>query len=147
MRQYKHLQMFAHCEKLNNQPLKDHEVSAFIRIGSDFQNNYYEYEVPLTVTDPTRIKGTITASEVWPDSNKFYIPLDLFTKIKQDRDRANVPKENIYSETDNSGETINKVSICGTPVLSNVTAIMIGVRNPSDKNNPYPKKDMLPKIC
>ena len=54
MRQYKTLKMFAHCEKIGNQTLNNNDVSVFIRIGSDFQNNYYEYEVPMWVTDPTK---------------------------------------------------------------------------------------------
>ena len=58
MRRFKRLRMFLHAESLNNPeqgacaPITDGEVTAFIRIGDDFQNNFYEYEVPLTVTQP-----------------------------------------------------------------------------------------------
>ncbi len=144
MRQYKKLQMFAHCEKIGNQTLINNDVSVFIRIGSDFQNNYYEYEVPMWVTDPTKLKGGISADSVWPSINNFVIPLDLLTKIKLDRDKANVPKENVFVESYGDNGSTKTIRVCGTPVLSTITAIMIGVRNPGNKNNPYPN-DRLPK--
>ena len=52
MRQYKRLQMFVHAEQLINDEhnLMDNDLTCFIRIGSDMVNNYYEYEVPLTLT-------------------------------------------------------------------------------------------------
>ena len=52
MRQYKRMQMFVHAEQVIGDPtnLKDNELTCFIRLGSDMVNNYYEYEVPLTLT-------------------------------------------------------------------------------------------------
>ena len=49
MRNYKYLQMFTHAEKLidDNTDLRNGETSVFIRFGSDYRNNYYEYEVPF----------------------------------------------------------------------------------------------------
>ena len=49
-RNYKTLKMFAHVEASGNQSLEDGEVTAFIRLGSDFKDNYYQFEVPLEVT-------------------------------------------------------------------------------------------------
>lgn len=57
MRQYKRLQMFAHAEALpdlSTDP-QDGELSVFIRLGSDYRSNYYEYEIPLTLTPPRRV--------------------------------------------------------------------------------------------
>jgi cell surface protein SprA len=51
LRQYKRLRMFTHAEAAGIQSeLKDNDVSVFIRLGSDFDQNYYEYEVPMSVT-------------------------------------------------------------------------------------------------
>ena len=36
------------------QPLQDDELTAFIRIGSDYKGNFYEYEIPLKLTPPGR---------------------------------------------------------------------------------------------
>jgi len=49
LRQYKQLQMFIHAE--GNQ-LKNYDLSGFIRLGSDYTQNYYEYEIPLRVSQP-----------------------------------------------------------------------------------------------
>ena len=46
------MRMFVHAEALVEQVLNDYEMTAFIRIGSDQTDNYYEYEVPLQVTSP-----------------------------------------------------------------------------------------------
>ncbi len=50
MRLYQHLQMFSHCEAIPGDKLNDHDLSVFIRLGTDYTENYYEYEVPLVVT-------------------------------------------------------------------------------------------------
>ena len=54
MRTYKRLQMFVHAEKLidDKTNLRDGDVSVFLRLGSDSKSNYYEYEVPLSLTEP-----------------------------------------------------------------------------------------------
>jgi cell surface protein SprA len=159
MRQYKRLQMFTHCEQnsLVNQPLKDHDISVFIRIGSDYQDNYYEYEVPLKVTPPADQWGKMSADQmrdtIWPPVNNFNIELELFENLKEQRDKAmttnpNVTYQTVFTGTDkqiiNNKTTINTIRIRGNPSLSNVQTIMIGIRNPGDANNPY-KNDGLPK--
>jgi cell surface protein SprA len=41
--------MFVHAE---GEQLKDNDLNAFLRLGVDYQDNYYEYEVPLKITQP-----------------------------------------------------------------------------------------------
>ncbi|HSY77523.1 MAG TPA: cell surface protein SprA, partial [Bacteroidia bacterium] len=76
LRAYKNLQMFVHCESADRAHLlKEGDVTAFIRIGSDFTQNYYEYEVPLQVT-PAGSYSTNSANDqsaVWPDANQMNI--------------------------------------------------------------------------
>ena len=51
MRMNKRLRLFAHAEAGDAaQPLNDGDVRLFIRMGNDYSQNYYEYEVPLKVT-------------------------------------------------------------------------------------------------
>ena len=52
LRRYKRLQMFAHAEAPidESKTLSNGDFSVFIRLGSDYKNNYYEYEVPLDLT-------------------------------------------------------------------------------------------------
>ena len=48
MRLYKRLKMFIHAEAgSSGQTLNDGDITAFIRLGADFNTNYYEYEIPL----------------------------------------------------------------------------------------------------
>lgn len=52
LRQYKRLQMFVHANALqqNTTNLQDDQLAVFIRLGSDYKSNYYEYEIPLKLT-------------------------------------------------------------------------------------------------
>ncbi|MDD4921937.1 MAG: cell surface protein SprA, partial [Bacteroidales bacterium] len=127
-RQYEKLQMFVHAEALEKDlnPPKDYEMTVFMRLGADSQNNYYEYEIPLQISEPY----VNVASSIWPANNFFDIPFDLLTKIKTNRNNAGYPvsytKE--YAEFD-SEHVQNKVKIMGNPSLADVKTIMIGVRN------------------
>jgi len=127
-RPYDRLQMFVHSEAFENDlnAPKNYEMTVFMRLGTDFQNNYYEYEIPLEISEP----NVNTATSVWPENNFFDIPFDLLTKIKTARNAAGYPvsynKE--YSEYD-PDKNQNKVKILGNPSLADVKTIMIGVRN------------------
>ncbi|MFL5754652.1 MAG: cell surface protein SprA, partial [Bacteroidia bacterium] len=52
VRSFKKMKMFVHAEKYGSTPLADGELTVFMRIGTDFNTNYYEYEVPLKLTQP-----------------------------------------------------------------------------------------------
>lgn len=132
MRQYKRLQMFAHCEALPGETLNNHDLSVFIRLGTDYTDNYYEYEVPMNVTNTS---GGITVTDpnkIWDTANNFNIALELFQNIKLDRDNKGVPFQNIFKEFDNTNPK-NTIRIRGNPSLSSIKSIMIGVRNPAGK--------------
>ncbi len=128
-RQYDRLQMFVHAEAMQDDPQapSDYEMTVFVRLGSDYQNNYYEYEIPLKLS-PHYVNNELS---VWPEENFMDVPLELFTKIKKQR---NLLQRNdytrVYSEYDPSNEN-HKVSIKGNPSLSSVRSMMIGVRNNS----------------
>ena len=85
MRRYKRMQMFVHAEELAGDAtdLQDGEMSVFMRIGSDFRNNYYEYEIPLRLTPAGRYSTNLKADqeEVWKPENMFNFPLELLTKL------------------------------------------------------------------
>ena len=60
MRMYKRLRMYVHAEAgPDGTPLNDDDLTCFIRLGNDFENNYYEYEIPMKVTPGT--PGTKTS--------------------------------------------------------------------------------------
>ena len=136
MRPYRRLKMDVHAEALEGIELKDDEVVAFIRLGTDFRNNYYEYSVPLKVTPPGSYSKENTAARyaVWPLENFFDIPLELFQDIKLKRNDAKRHEGSTVSnmtrfEWYDPDRPNNRVTIKGNPNLGNVKVIMIGIRN------------------
>lgn len=134
MRQYRRLQMFTHAEKMLDDlgELDDYELSVFLRMGSDAQNNYYEYEIPLKLT-PQGIYTTADAAKVWPEENMFDFAFELFTNLKSSRNTqknngGSVSYTKAYSEYD-PNKPQNKITVMGNPNLGDIQTIMIGVRN------------------
>lgn len=140
-RMFKNIKMNVHAEALNGIPLNDGELNLFVRVGSDYNNNYYEYELPLKLTpkgnyDPN---STDARYQVWPADNEVNIKMDEITLAKQARtdqlgyfSPLNQLSQVFSYTTGLSGYSIN---IVGNPNLGNVKSIMIGVRNPKDPGN------------
>jgi len=130
-RDYGKLQMYVHAEKLlEDQELDYGDMTVFLRIGADLTENYYEYEIPLTFTP----WYTSSSEEelIWPEANRFDIDLERLVQFKLHRNEAMrepgsglTPTMPYYTY-----DGLNKVTILGSPSLSDVKAIMIGVRNP-----------------
>ena len=136
LRQYKRIEMFVHANAFeqNTTNLADNQLAVFIRLGSDYRSNYYEYEIPLKLTAPG-VYGRFSledARAVWPEENMLDIPLSVFTDLKKARNTAksqglasfSVP----YTAYDEDKPN-NKISIVGNPTLGEVKTMMIGVRN------------------
>lgn len=143
LRRYKRIQMFTHAEELINGPsLAQGEITVFMRLGSDYVNNYYEYEIPMTITpaapEPNGYSSNNAADQlrVWPKENMFDFPLELLVDLKLKRNKekrkagSTVSYDKIYSEYDPQNVN-NKVSVIGNPSISSVGVIMIGIRNNS----------------
>ncbi len=145
LRQYKYLRMFVHAEALQDEVLRDHEVSAFIRLGSDQTDNYYEYEVPLVLT-PHGLYADEGRRLVWPDSNLVQILLDDLVDLKVERDKAIAERPDLYDRMKVYKKRVGKntLKIRGTPNLANIRSMLLGVRNPGDTDNPF-GNDGLPK--
>lgn len=135
LRRYKHLQLFVHANALpGDKDLTDGQMSLFVRLGSDYKNNFYEYEIPLTLTPEGRYGGEVGRGSVWPQENMLDVDLDLFTHLKANRNRKKAQGTaaftQLFSEYD-PHRPKNKVSVQGNPSLGEVRTIMIGVRNNS----------------
>jgi cell surface protein SprA len=133
-RQYKRLKMFVHAEKMfENEELEKGDLTAFIRIGADMTENYYEYEIPLTFTE---WNNAATDIEIWPEANMFDIVFDELVQIKQNRNiemrepNADVATNQPYIEYIGN----HKITVLGVPSISDVKSIMIGVRNPKKRS-------------
>ncbi len=136
MRQYKHLQLFAHANALVGDAtnLQDGETSLFLRLGSDYKSNFYEYEAPLTLT-PEGYYDTYSSAgckAVWPEENMIDIDFDILTDLKKERNKQRslglAGNSQLFYDYDPNNQS-NKISIMGNPTLGEVKTIMIGVRN------------------
>ena len=138
LRKYQRIQMFSHAEAVvpDDGSLRDGDISVFIRLGSDYSGNYYEYEIPLDLTPAGHYSGTNESDRrlVWPLENMLDIDFDILTQVKNNRNiQKNLGAINgtsVYSEYD-PGHPENRISVVGNPSIGNVRAIMIGVRNNS----------------
>lgn len=147
LRQYKRLQLFAHAEapKLDVNDLADGDLAVFIRLGSDYKNNYYEYEVPLKLTPHGEYNYNNSEHQkiVWPIDNMLNFRLEVLTDLKLERNRQKRSGENGVSfqtvfmgrdpDYENKGEGSRIIRIKGNPSLAEVKTIMIGVRNTRNK--------------
>ncbi|MDD4459261.1 MAG: cell surface protein SprA [Proteiniphilum sp.] len=139
LRRYKRLQMFVHAEQLTGETgtLQDGDLSLFLRIGSDYRHNYYEVEVPLSLTPEGRYSTHVNADRerVWPQENRIDLSLKQLTQLKMKRNA-------LMRETEGSGlykafteadpdRPDNRISIMGNPSLAEVKVMMIGIRNNS----------------
>ena len=62
LRQYRRLQMFVHANAMNQNTtsLADDQIAVFIRVGSDYKTNYYEYEIPLKLGRSGSLRPLLT---------------------------------------------------------------------------------------
>ena len=141
VRSYKRIKMFVHAEGKNDD-LKDGDFSCFIRLGTDFVSNYYEYEVSLKAT----AHEASSANAIWPSSNQIDIAFEEFQKAKQIRNDAirSGTHSNVSDPFIKYLSNGKKIQIVGNPNLARVKTIMIGIRNPK-KLNIQDADDGLPK--
>lgn len=138
LRQFERLKMFVHAEAQSGQTsLNKGDVQMFLRIGSDFTNNYYEYQMPLAVTNP----GTSNPNDIWPKENQMDIDLKEFVNIKTKRNSKGLKPYVPYQETLPNGSTM---VVVGQPNIGDAKNVMIGIINPK-KDNTRPSDDGLPK--
>jgi len=145
LRYYGKIRMFVHAEKqLLQDRIDDDDLTLFVRLGNDYTNNYYEYEVPLKLT-PWGVSRD-QADIIWPEANKVEIDLDRLVDIKTHRNKHIRNGETQYSRLTAYSETVDGriYSVMGSPNLGKVKVIMIGVRNPR-KESLDDGNDMLPK--
>ena len=154
MRQYKKIRMFLHAESIPGKtPLPgegsaeafDDRLVAFIRIGSDYKDNFYQIEIPLKPTEyESNISNKLSSEIVWiPDQNSIEVSLDMIAKLKakalQNKDIKNISyfDEDLnlideFSPISNlPGSKKYKFAIKGNPSLGTIRSLMIGLKNPT----------------
>lgn len=135
LRQYKRIKMFLHAEAFKNEPLSNGDLVAFIRLGSDFTENFYQVEIPLEVTP----QGASSEDLIWTKNNMLDISMEILTQLKargiNNNSLANISYYDAELNPINQPETTpytigkNRYAVKGNPSLGNVRSLMIGVKN------------------
>ncbi len=132
LRQFRKLAMFIHAEyKLESLPLNDKDLTAVIRMGTDFVNNYYEIRIPLILTplaassmDPN---SNLYNDTLWNPRNSLDVDLQALIKLKQKRNvDVSASPTAIYRSLQKNGHSY---SVMGNPNLAEIRGILIGVEN------------------
>ncbi len=129
IRQYKYLRMFVHAEKVNEMDMPvTGDLTLFVRLGADFDENYYEYEIPLAYTN----WNAYASADIWPAANNADISLDQFVALKEERNAELRSRGSNISYSTPYIKNIDgrKYTVVGSPSISAVKSIMIGIRNP-----------------
>ncbi len=141
LRVYKTLRMFVHAENKNEiKPIRDEDLTVFIRIGSDFKNNYYEYEIPMVMSDFNRLPSNPNSDgyklEVWRPENEFDFDLEILRQLKERRNAVDFPLDQEYVETvaGRVAGTTHTIRVRGNPNFALAKQVMVGVRNPLGGN-------------
>lgn len=118
LRRFKNLKMFMHLEG-------DEGFSGIVRLGTDLNENYYELEVPLTVSS-----GGNSQLDIWPEENNLDVFLEALGKVKLERDAVGAS----ISEPYVSAEQIDlpyTITVKGNPTLAQLRTIVLGLKNTS----------------
>ena len=127
MRIYKQLKMFVHAE--SQEDLDPGDLAVFIRMGSDFENNYYEYEIPLTMSKDATLSGDDYQEEVWRPENNIDIPLEFLKTVKQARNDESFPLNKPYPLFPDATDKRQVYRIKGNPNLGLIKGVMVGIVN------------------
>ncbi|MBO6829285.1 MAG: cell surface protein SprA [Muricauda sp.] len=141
VRQYERLKMFMHAEKIFNTDYSDSDTPlvGFLRIGTDFTENFYQIELPLQFTP----FGSTSAEEIWPDVNEIDVALSDLNKVKSkgiaDQTLDDI---NYYEIVDGEAVLVDefaprtlgriRIGIRGNPSLGSIRGMMVGVKNIDD---------------
>lgn len=141
VRQYERLKMFMHAEKIFNADYSDSDTPlvGFLRIGTDFSENFYQIELPLQFTS----FGASTAEEIWPDVNEIDVALRDLNKVKSKGISDQTLDEiNYYEIVDGEAVLVDefaprtlgriRIGIRGNPSLGSIRGMMVGIKNIDD---------------
>ncbi|MDC1464805.1 cell surface protein SprA [Polaribacter sp.] len=125
LRRFKQLKMFMHLQQdIKKSILNDGDISAIIRLGTDLNENFYQIEIPLTVS----LNGT-SALDLWPEANNLDAFLETFGKVKLERNSANFPVSGVFQSQEQNTDFPYTISVKGNPTLAQLRTIMLGVKN------------------
>ncbi|WP_439129012.1 cell surface protein SprA, partial [Polaribacter sp.] len=130
LRRFKRLKMFMHLQENQGESgVNDGDFSAIIRLGTDLNENFYQIELPLTVS-----RNGTSALEIWPEANNLDAFLESFGLVKLERDALGptvAPINELYTSTSQDANLPYTISVKGNPTLAQLRTIMLGLKNTS----------------
>lgn len=136
-RMFNNIKMNVHAEQLNNVPLKDGDLTLFFRVGTDYNNNFYEYELPLKLT-PKGVYQATSADDravVWPYENEVNFKFDDISLTKDARnDKFGYYNLNEVAKPFSKTFDGYTITVVGNPNLGTIKSVMVGIRNPKGGN-------------
>lgn len=124
---YKKVQLLVHAEGKQNTPIPDGRLAIVLKIGKDMVNNYYEYEVPLRMSNSAFAN---VRDSIWLLENRVDIDLSKFLDVKKMKIKDGIL---VMDDPDKPGA---KIRIKGVPSLGQVKVMEILIRN-LDSINTY----------
>ena len=129
LRRFKNLKMFMHLEGLDVEaPISDNDFAGVIRLGTDLNENYYEIEIPLTVST-----GGNSQLDVWPEANNLDAFLESFGKVKLERDAIGAAINEPFTSSEQT-DVPYTITVKGNPTLAQLRTIVLGLKNRSTSN-------------
>lgn len=137
---YSNVRMFVHGEGFQNRG----DAELVVRLGTDLENNFYEYRQPVTPSEPRNFSYNINdqgqlseeAQEIWRyEENSMNIIISAFNVLKQLRDEENADPADLFERAGLLGDDAVPgavLAIRGNPSLDRVSEIGLGIRNPYD---------------
>ena len=141
LRQYEKIKMFIHAEKILEGDTYNVEnpLVGFLRIGTDFSENFYQLELPLEFTP----FNAASEEAIWPENNDMEIILADLNKVKSVWIAGGDLNQVRYFEVID-GEVVPvdefavrtpgrlRIGIRGNPSLGSIRSMMVGVKNVSN---------------
>ena len=132
---YSNMRMFVHGEGYSNRD----DIELVVRLGSDVENNYYEYRQPITPTDTLHnfspgvggVQEDLDA--IWlPGENSMNLILGALNELKQLRNDLQADPSKPFERSDivRNAPAGTILAVVGEPSLNRITEIGIGIRNP-----------------
>ncbi|MGB5821251.1 MAG: cell surface protein SprA [Saonia sp.] len=138
VRQYEKMRMFMHAEKVSDGDYGDDETPlvGFLRIGTDFSQNFYQIELPLRFTP----FGSAAPDDVWPEENELNFSLDDLRRVKTEGiANGTLGEINFYEIVDGEVVLVDefaprtlgriRIGIRGNPSLGSIRGMMVGIKN------------------
>jgi len=125
LRRFKNLEMFIHLQENESAPLvSNNDFSAVIRIGTDLDENFYQIEIPLVVS-----QDGIGPLQVWPEVNNMDVILAELGKLKLERDAVDFDVTSLYPAPIVNEQPIFRIRVQGNPTLAQIRTLMLGLKN------------------